>query len=216
FCLKHHSRRFCTHQSFLFVAFGIEQRCQALASAKIQMKRKDFEFDTSMLSQVTIHDLKAASHEEARGIPVSNPRVQRLMKHIRVTASHVMGMDSFHTAIHSQVWSTTLNIKVPKTTCTNSNTPSIWLTVNPSDIHNPVAQVFVGKEIDLLALDKVLSNAIDRERAIASNPYAAAKFFQFIIQTMLSTLLGIQVRGHHISRKCGIFGYVQAYIGIVE
>ncbi|KAG8221593.1 hypothetical protein J3R82DRAFT_1839 [Butyriboletus roseoflavus] len=28
-------------------------------------------------------------------------------------------------------------------------TPSLWITINPGDIHDPILQVFAGKEIDM-------------------------------------------------------------------
>jgi hypothetical protein len=38
--LKYFDRRFRRHETFSFVAFGIQQRRQALCSARIQMRQK--------------------------------------------------------------------------------------------------------------------------------------------------------------------------------
>jgi hypothetical protein len=27
--------------------------------------------------------------------------------------------------------------------------PSLWITINPNDLHNPIAQIFIGEEIDM-------------------------------------------------------------------
>ncbi|EAU82018.2 ATP-dependent DNA helicase PIF1 [Coprinopsis cinerea okayama7 len=56
-----------------------------------------------------------------------------------------------------------------------------------------------------------------RATNIAGDPYASAKYFHFIVQAVLETLLGIEVsKSHPPRRKEGIFGIVQAYVGTVE
>lgn len=55
------------------------------------------------------------------------------------------------------------------------NPPSIWTTINLSDTHDPVAQVFAGEEIDLDAFNAAFSpSSTNREINIASDPYAAS------------------------------------------
>ncbi|KAI9573285.1 hypothetical protein HD554DRAFT_2060427 [Boletus coccyginus] len=69
---------------------------------------------------------------------------------------------------------------------------SLWITINPSDVHDPVAQVFTGADIDL---DRFVSSSgpdsQDRAARIAQDPYAAAKFFHISIQVVLEMLFGI-------------------------
>lgn len=52
--LDYHNRRFRTHETFSFIAFGILQRRQVLASARVQMQRKNFERDARLLMTIRI------------------------------------------------------------------------------------------------------------------------------------------------------------------
>lgn len=66
--------------------------------------------------------------------------------------------------------------------------PSLWLTINPADIHDPIAQVFAGENIDLDSFNADLGpDSNRRAESIASNPFASAQYFNFIILTVLET-----------------------------
>ena len=93
----------------------------------------------------------------------------------------------------------------------------MWATINSSDINNPIAQVFVGEQIDLnhflasVGLDK-----LQRARNIASDPYAAAKFHHFIINTIFETLFGISVTKFQVKSSMGVLGELAVYFGLDE
>ncbi|KAK6984419.1 hypothetical protein R3P38DRAFT_2575984, partial [Favolaschia claudopus] len=61
--LQYHDRRFRRHETYSFVVFGISQRRQALMSAKIQMRRKNFEKDARIMAMVTPEKLQQALSE---------------------------------------------------------------------------------------------------------------------------------------------------------
>lgn len=121
-----------------------------------------------------------------------------------------MGTDESRMRICSQIWSTTAMFGLP----------SLWITINPLDTNDPIAQVFAGCNINL---DNFMNSDGPRQDThavtIASDPYAASEFFHFIIQAVLEELMGIQ--GHSpyksgIKCKPGIFGCVSHYFGTVE
>jgi hypothetical protein len=74
------------------------------------------------------------------------------------------------------------------------NLPSLWITINPTDTHDPIVQIFTGQEIDL---DQFNCNSGPdtsyQATIIANDPYAAAHFFHFIIRAILEELFGITV-----------------------
>jgi len=73
------------------------------------------------------------------------------------------------------------------------NPPSLWITINPTDTHDPIAQVFTGAEIDLDCFQHLAGpDSHTRSVRIAEDPYAAAKFFRFIITAILEELFGIR------------------------
>ena len=85
-------------------------------------------------------------------------------------------------------------------------------------MQDPVAQVLAGAEIDLDDFsNKSGLDSVDRVINMAADPYASAKFFHFIIKTILKVLFGILKRRNGILvRDDGIFGRVKSYVGTVE
>lgn len=205
--LQYHDRRFRRHETFPFLSFGILQRRQALFSAKIQMRRPNFERDARILATITAQKLQVACEEEESGRQISDPAVQLLRKHIYSVAGRLKGSNQSRVQLRTQIWST----------CIMKNPPSLWITINPTDLHDPIAQVFAGEDINLdTFLSHVGPDANERARNIAADPYAAAKFFHFIIRTVLETLFGIQTTKFQVKNQVGIFGRVSAYFGAVE
>lgn len=205
--LQYHDRRFRRHETFPFVSFGILQRRQALLSARIQMRRPNFERDARLLANVTAQKLQQAIEEEEQGKSISDPGVQLLRKHVYTVAGRVKGSNQSRVQLRSQIWST----------CIMKNPPNLWLTVNPTDLHDPIAQVFAGEDINLDAFRAELGpDANQRAQNIALDPYAAAKFFHFIIRTIIETLFGVKVTNFFVKNQMGIFGQVSAYFGVVE
>ncbi|KIN98789.1 hypothetical protein M404DRAFT_157058 [Pisolithus tinctorius Marx 270] len=95
-------------------------------------------------------------------------------------------------------------------TCLFLGGPTIWMTINPADVHDPIAQVLAGEAIDLDKFD-VLGGPDSHQHVIniASNPYAAAKFFNLLIESTLECLLGIK-------SEMGILGELSGYFSVVE
>ena len=205
--LQYFDRRFRKHETFPFLCFGISQRRQALMSARVQMERKTFERDARLLSSVTAAKLEAAKLEEEKGLPISDPAVRTLKSHIHATASRIQGSDQARYRLRSEIWSTSAVL----------GPPSLWITINPSDLHDPIAQVFAGEEINM---DEFLAHVgpdkDQRAKNIADDPYAAAKFFNFMITTILETLFGVKVTPQQLKSGMGVFGRVAAYFGVVE
>ena len=101
--------------------------------------------------------------------------------------------------------------------CLTLGGPSLWLTINPADIHDPIAQIFVGESIDMDNFNTHLGpDSNHRAENIASNPYAAAEYFNFIINTTLETLFGISKRSSRTNSEIGVLGHLSGYFGVVE
>ena len=205
--LQYHDRRFRRHETFPFVAFGIQQRRSSLTSARIQMQRQTFEKDARVLSSLSVEKLQKAEEEEGQGKIISDPAVKLMRQHIYATAGRVIGSNYAREHLRSQIWSTSVML----------NPPSLWITINPCDLHDPIAQILAGEEIDLNSFHALLGPSKETcARNIAMDPYAAAKFFHFIIQTTLETLFGVSVTSFQVHSSEGIFGWVSAYFGVME
>ncbi|KAG9124525.1 hypothetical protein FRC07_011299, partial [Ceratobasidium sp. 392] len=205
--LQYKDRRFRYHHSFIFTVFGIQQRRQGLLSTKIQMKRHDFDAVARTLSTITPEDLRRAADEERRGERTSNPAINVLKQRVTATAKRVMASGPSRTQLRSQIYSAAVYF----------NQPSIWLTINPDDLHDPVAQIFACEEIDMDKFVKTAGpNSTQRSKNIARDPYAAAKFFHFAVTLVLEKLLGITTSKTRVHTRKGILGRVKAYFGTVE
>ncbi|KAF8811231.1 hypothetical protein BYT27DRAFT_7208658 [Phlegmacium glaucopus] len=145
-----------------------------------------------------------ASQEETRGVPFSNPAIQMFLSLLSTVKTKIQGSDKSRKLIRGKIWGTNIL----------HNPPSLWVTINPSDMQDPIAQVFAGVNIDLDAFCNTAGpDSADRSLKIASDPYASARFFHFIIKTILEVLVGIaKQQNGTIRRKEGIFGFVKSYI----
>ncbi|THG93643.1 hypothetical protein EW026_g7647 [Hermanssonia centrifuga] len=205
--LQYHDRRFRKHQTFPFVAFGIKQKRQALSHACIQMSRRDFERDAPLMSSLTVERLEKARLQEEKGLPITDPIVLLLRKHVHATTGRVVGTDHSRFRLRSKIRATSIA----------HGPPAIWNTINPNDANDPLAQVFTGAQIDLDNFVATMGPDRDqRARNIASDPYGAAKFFHFMINTILETLMQVKVSKFQVKSGPGIFGEVAAYFGTVE
>ena len=87
------------------------------------------------------------------------------------------------TSCKVKIWSTSITL----------NPASLWITINPCDLHDPIAQVFCGEEIDLDQFIAAMGPSKEtRAHNITLDPHSAAKFFHFMIETILRTLFGVE------------------------
>jgi hypothetical protein len=206
-CLAYDDGRFRKDLHFVFHVFGVLQKRKVCSTATLQIKRETFKKNQSAIQAITANDLLQAGIEESGKIPYSHPGVRALRKHLSAVRSKIAGTDESRTSMRSQIWGTSLLL----------NPPSLWITINPSDTNDPIAQVMTGANIDLDKFDKLLGpNAHSRSVAIAADPFAAAKFFHYTVKTVIEELWGVKSTTMGIRRKEGVLGKVSAYIGAVE
>ena len=206
--LQYADKRFRKDPQFAFQVFGVCQKREVCRSAVLQTKKHTFAKLHTHIKLITPEELLKASKEEETGQAISNSLVKLLLQQTKAIRSKVTGTDESRVSIRSNIWST--NIKY--------GPPSIWITINPPDTHDPIAQIFCGEDIDLETFIRTAGpTASKRASNIASDPYAAARYFHFIIRTVLETLLGVLKKGENkIERKMGIFGIINCYIAVVE
>ncbi|RDB27295.1 ATP-dependent DNA helicase PIF1 [Hypsizygus marmoreus] len=206
--LLYWDKRFRKDLHFVFQVFGIIQKRRVCRSASLQIKRSTFQAHENELRNLKPSDLLEASREEHRRVPFSNPAVQVLRTNLTAIRGRIPGTDESRTSIRSKIWGSTVM----------HNPPNLWITLNPPDTGDPIAQVMAGEEIDLDEFDSTIGPTA-RERAVnvANDPYASARYFHTVIRVILEELFGITVKhGHNITRKEGIMGMVNGYVGTVE
>jgi hypothetical protein len=168
--LQHYDKRFTLHLQFIFQAFGILQKHQICSAACLQVRKKDFLRNQEAFRALTPQDLLITSSEESRKVPFSNPTVKSLRSQLTALQTKVMGTDESRVKIRGQI----------KGMCIMKGPPSLWITINPSDTGDPIAQVFAGEKIDMDRFIQLAGpNSDQRSKTIVADPYVAAKFFSF-------------------------------------
>lgn len=207
--LQYQDKRFRKDLHFIFQVFGVIQKRQVCRSAELQINKAVYKRHEAAIRRLKPADLLKAAVEEKRKCMISNPATRSLRELVSGLRVKVSGTDESRTGMRSQIWGIT----------TMKNPPSLWVTINPSDTHDPIAQVLAGEDIDL---DNFCATAgpdnARRSMNVASDPFAAAKFFHFIIRAIIEELFGISANkdSSKVHREDGIFGSVEAYVGSVE
>jgi hypothetical protein len=144
--LQYPDKCFRLDPSFIFQAFGVLQKQQVCSSVCLQVSRKTFVRHQDTFRSLTPQDLNTASGEERRKVPFSNPVVRALRSQLSALRTKVVGTDESRIKIRGQIKGMNV-MKGP---------PSLWITINPSDTGDPIAQVFAGEQINMDDFDKTL------------------------------------------------------------
>jgi Helitron helicase-like domain at N-terminus len=106
---------------------------------------------------------QAAVREEERHRAISDPAVRLLCKSVHGILGRVVGSNEARTQMQSQIWSTSIYL----------GPPSLWITINPSDINNPIAQLFAGANVASIdGATHCTSDPTRHAQVIAEDPFA--------------------------------------------
>ncbi|CAF4565316.1 unnamed protein product, partial [Rotaria magnacalcarata] len=207
--LCYHDHRFEMNTSFIFVTFNILQRRTACAKSRILVSRPFFSSQATEINQLTAKEVKIAldeieSNSSERTL---NPRLSALLKQLKTISGSVMGSNqsraNYRVELHAQIFF--------------SGLPNIFITINPCDLHHPLAMKFAGVDLDIDNLTAELMPKSHERAAIVSNhPVGIARFFNKLITTVLSTLINYNINKHESYPGGGILGEIEAYYGTVE
>lgn len=198
YLLTYEDQRFEKHHSFMFVIFNMMQRRQACWNATLMASRPYFQDAASDLQILTSKEIEAAliSVTKKTFSSVTSPRINTLMRQIKMVGGNVMGSAYSRAALRTQIHALIFN----------QGLPSIFMTINPADINSRVALYFAGVDLDL---DKIIPETIpstyERAQIIASHPVATARFFNVLISSILTCMV-----------EKGVLGPIKAYFGTVE
>ncbi|KAG8216757.1 hypothetical protein J3R82DRAFT_6991, partial [Butyriboletus roseoflavus] len=65
--------------------------------------------------------------------------VNLLQKHVFTSSGCVKGSDKSQALYHGQIWGT----------CLQMCGPSLWMTINSSDTHDPIVQILASEQINI-------------------------------------------------------------------
>jgi hypothetical protein len=93
--------------------------------------------------------------------------------------------------------------------------PSFYITINPTDVYNPIVKFLAGSEIDVDSLaPSEVPDYWDQSVPVAKDPIVAAQFFNVYMKAFISALLGYDPE--HKNLEGGNLGVVKAYYGHAE
>ncbi|THU81137.1 hypothetical protein K435DRAFT_694172, partial [Dendrothele bispora CBS 962.96] len=129
------NRRFQTHLSFMFVMGNILRRRQSSFNAKLAVKRSWFPRVEALLGKISDSTIETYT-EKLKNNPFTRPESESeqaaadLIKYVNYVAEHVPGsMGEIH------------NMREDMFSIVNcEGLPHIFLTLNPTDTNNPIAQ----------------------------------------------------------------------------
>ena len=198
YLLSYNDRRFEKNHSFIFVVFNILQRRDACFHAKLIAEKPYFQSSAQEIQSLNSSDIEQALSNISKKTynMESNSALNKLLGHIKTIGGRVMGSAYSRTALRTKIHALIYN----------QGLPSIFVTLNPADIHSPIALYFAGVKLDLDNIQtESLMDTYKRAEIIASHPVATAKFFHVLITSILDTMI-----------VGGVLGPIKAYFGTVE
>jgi Helitron helicase-like domain at N-terminus len=184
--------RFRHDKHFYFDLFGVQQKREVSRTAKVVFKRQDWARVSAAMSSVVQEDVEQAMREEQQQQPVSNRAISDFIRSATLTRATVVGSDTSRYRFRSQIWGTSVML----------GNPSLFLTINLADHHDPIAQFLLGEDIDLdHFMNELGPSAIERSRNISADPFVAAQYFNTVVSAILEHLIGVSVSQNRVRSK---------------
>ena len=200
--LMYHDKRFQTDINFPFVAFSHEQVKMSTTQGFLLADKRKFN-DISQrlldLDQTVLADLtgRMLNGEIVKPETATEKACFQVINDLDHIAGKVNGSTTSKKYMRNEIWSL----------IAHRGAPSWYITLSPADEKHPICLYFADTketfEPQIVDYDK-------RLRLICNNPVAGARFFDFIVETFLSEVLGVNT-GHR-----GLYGDTSAYYGTVE
>ncbi|CAF1523429.1 unnamed protein product, partial [Rotaria sordida] len=182
YLLSYNDRRFETNHSFIFVVFNLLQRRDACFHVQLIATKPYFRVSADEIQSLKSKDIEIALDYISKKTysSESSSALNKLLHHIKTIGGRVMVLAYSRTVLHTRIHALIYN----------QGLPSIFLTLNPADIHSPVALYFADIKLDLdnIQMEQLMDN-YKRAEIIASHPVATAKYFHLLISNILDTMI---------------------------
>jgi len=162
------------------------------------VKRGDYDRVKDIISSLTYQQLAAAATELRETRKTSDPSIGVLRRAIQVVAARVP--NSFAKKQDMRLHIRALFVEF--------GPAAFWLTLNPSDLRDPLVLKLAGITIPNGRLEK--TTAALRRKTATMNPSAIAVFFHKVCTGIFKGLICPE------NGEAGILGHVSTYFGVVE
>ncbi|KAI0713872.1 hypothetical protein C8Q76DRAFT_619824, partial [Earliella scabrosa] len=170
---------------FAFVYYNIRQKKAVFDSVRFRVPASQREHIVGQLLALNLTTLDAL-YEKYKHNPLYQPESQEekdmlaLLARVNAISHDLPGTNGYKTALRNQIRSL-INYK---------GTPTLFVTLNPSDVHNPIVALLAGQEVTVDHATRGEELAQWQRKLIAAqNPDACARFFHKIISGFIHTVL---------------------------
>src|SRR5579859_1591419 len=189
-------RRFQGHEAFISLCFDLIRRANTMSKVNLHTSRASWHYTRTLLESLTSKELEEAASQQRDHKPITNPGVRALLNVISHIGSAAPSSDEKKSYMLAELKSLTVY----------HGCPTIYMTINPGDLHSPLCLKYCGVEIDIDNFTPELYSYGERLRVLQlqKNPLAVVEYFRNLVDTILSVL------------KQGLFGELCHYYGIFE
>ena len=165
-----------------------------MSKVNLHTSRASWQSTRTLLESLTSKELDDAAAEQRDHKAITNPAVRELLRLISRIGSAAPGSDEKKSYMLAELKSSTVYY----------GCPTIYMTINPGDLHSPLCLKYSGVEIDIKNFTPQFYAYGDRLRVLQKNPLAVVEYFRNLVNAILSVL------------KQGFFGELSHYYGIFE
>jgi hypothetical protein len=182
----------------MYLVYDVLQLRSASLGNAFLVKRRNWRAAEEDIASLTIEQLENAAKAVADGGVIDDPVIQRLQRNIVTIGMQVPESFSQKLKRRSEI----------KGLIVRDGMPAFWMTINPSDLRNPLVLLLAGVEYS--GDDFPSASATIRQATATSNPVAVAQFFHHTCKGIFDGLLGSN------TGRVGILGQVANHFGVVE
>ncbi|KAF5310090.1 hypothetical protein D9619_010532 [Psilocybe cf. subviscida] len=202
------NRRFQSDPEFAFVFYNVIRKLQVSQSIRFSVSPKVHRALATQLIALEADVLgnlgkKLSKNPNYRPITDDERTAFDVMSRISMVARHIPGSNGHKVLLRNQI----------RALISNQGTPTLFITLNPSDVDNPIVRLLSGDDIQLEDIQRGEDmSSWDRRLLAARHPAECAQFFHLVITKFIDIVLGFRSG----RSKSGIFGICDAYFGTVE
>ncbi|KAI0706471.1 hypothetical protein C8Q76DRAFT_566412, partial [Earliella scabrosa] len=185
YLLELHDSPFAKDADFAFVYYNILQKKAVCDSVMFRVKASQQREIIQQLLAIDKNVLSSLMEKYKR-----NPGYET---DIREELSLLSLVNKVSTVLHDLPGTSGYKIRLRneiRALVAQKGTPAFFITLNPSDVQNPLVRLFAGRHVDLehmMAGEEFTE--WDRKLLVARNPAACAKFFHTMITSFVSIIL---------------------------
>ena len=200
--LMYHDKRFQNDLYFPMIAFNHEQLKDSTTGSFLLTRRKIFRSVANQLLSLKPGILESISKRMASGEyvkPVTDEEKKcfSILDNLDVIGGSVKGSITSKKHMQNEIWSLVAF----------KGAPSWFITFSPADNKHPICLYYADKDIHFT---HNLRSVTERDLLVLSNPVAAARFFDYMVQMVIKHILGVG------ELHPGLYGKTSAYYGTVE